>query len=393
MIANFFNSEELSKEFDIVLVYRYSKRYGEGARKRMDMSRSIPVKLVSELPSTAIEELKDKPFYPIRKAIWNFGLWFRKYYSIKKNKKILASEFAKIKPDVLHINNGGYPAATSCYAAVLAAKICSISNVVYVVNNMAADYRHPLRWFDRRFDRIVKKQVSFFVNGSDNAGDRLKSVLSISGRQQVTIRNGIVPRQKTMTREEFRENNGIGNETFVFAEVANLEERKGHLVLLKAVEKLLDTISLRRFIVLLEGNGPLKEKIASYITEHALSEYVKMIEVEHIYNLYNAIDVLLLPSIHTEDFPNTIIEAMGQGLPVIGTAIAGIPEQIDDHVNGLLVKPGDVEALAKAMDEILKDKELYDFCSKNALDKFYKNYTAEISVKNYMNLYRSLLNS
>lgn len=393
MLVNFFGSEELSSEFELSFLYRYSERYEEGAKKRMDMSRSIPVTLVSELPNTSLEEVKAKPFSFYRKTIWYLILWFRKYYSIKRNTTIFVKEFTRIQPDILHINNGGYPAATSCYAAVFAARKCGIKNVVYMVNNMAMDYKHPLRWFDRKLDEMVKETVTFFINGSNNAGLRLKEVLNLPESQQVTIRNGIIPRKVTMSREEFRNMYNIDNDIFVFAEVANLEERKGHRILLKAVNNLTEGIASRNFVVLLEGKGPLKAEIAAFIKENGLSETVRMIEVEQIYNLYNAIDVLVLPSIHNEDFPNTIIEAMGQGLPVIGTSIAGIPEQIDDHVNGLLIKAGDVDALANAMDEFLKDKELYSFCSKNARNKFNKNYTAEISVKNYTILYHSMLNS
>ena len=77
---------------------------------------------------------------------------------------------------------------------------------------------------------------------------------------------------------------------------------------------------------------------------------------------------------------------------VIGTRIAGIPEQIDDHKTGLLIPPSDPEALAKAMKEIMTDKDFYKFCAGNAKNKFEKNYTAQISVKNYMILYDSMLN-
>lgn len=391
MLVNFFGSEELSSEFELTFLYRYSERYEEGAKKRMDMSRSIPVRLVSEYPKNSIEELKGKPFYFVRRIIWSMVLWVRKYYSIRKNRVILASEFKKIKPDILHINNGGYPAAISCNAAVLAAKDCGLSNIIYVVNNMAEDYRHPLRWFDKRLDKIVKEQVSFFVNGSNNAGSRLKSVLNIPGCKQVTIRNGIIPRKVTQSKEEFLLGLGIKISTFVFAEVANLEERKGHRILLQAVQRMIGEGGHNDFIVLLEGSGPLKSEIASLIRKNDLSGFVKMIEVDQIYNLYNAIDCLVLPSLRNEDFPNTIIEAMGMGVPVIGTSIAGIPEQIDDHVTGLLINPNDVCALAKAMTDMCSDDELYNFCSKNAKNKFERNYTAEISVKNYMDLYLSMI--
>lgn len=392
MLVNFFESEELAKEFDLKFIYHYSERYEEGARKRMDMSRSTPITLVPDSPKQSLEDVRGLSFSFFRTRFWFLSLWFRKYYSIKKNVEILSEEFRKYDPDILHINNGGFPAATSCYAAVLAARRCGINKVVYVVNNMAADYKHPLRWFDRRLDKIVKEQVTYFINGSDNAGNRLKDVLKLPAAKQLTIRNGIIPRKVTMERNEFRKLYGIDKDTFVFAEVANMEERKGHRILLNAVIKYKADNPSKKFMVLLEGNGPLKEEIASFIDENSLSGYVKMIAVDQIYNLYHAIDVLILPSIHTEDFPNTIIEAMGQGIPVIGTTIAGIPEQIDDHINGLLIKAGDVDALANAMTELSNDRNLYVFCQKNARCKFEKNYTADISVKNYMNLYHSMLN-
>ena len=394
MIANFFNSEELSKEFDIVLVYRYSKEYEEGAEKRInDMSRCVGVELITETEQKRYVTSNIRIFAFLQKCIWVIVYIFNKYYSIIKNAKTLQQKFSEYKPDIIHINNGGYPAATSCYAAVLAARKCGVKNVVYMVNNMAMDYSHPLRWFDRRLDEIVKETVTYFINGSNTAGLRLKQVLKLPASQQVTIRNGIIPRKVTMSREDFRKIYSINCGTFVFAEVANLEERKGHRVLLNAVRKLIDDKLIQNFVVLIEGNGPLKEQIASDISDNKLSDVVRMIEVDQIYNLYNAIDVLILPSLYKEDFPNTIIEAMGQGIHAIGTSIAGIPEQIDDHVTGLLITPGDVNSLTNAMVELRIDKNLYEHCKRQAKQKYNENYTAKISVGNYIKLYNSMQNN
>ena len=246
---------------------------------------------------------------------------------------------------------------------------------------------------DKKLDNIVKHQVTYFVNGSNNAGERLKSVLGLPASKQITIRNGIIPRPVTMSKSQFREFYGLSDDTFVFAEVANLEERKGHRVLLKAVRQIICNNCLQNFVVLIEGNGPLKEGLASIIKDYNLGQVVRMIEVEQIYNLYNAIDVLILPSLYREDFPNTIIEAMGMGVPVIGTSIAGIPEQINDHETGLLIDPGDVNALVKAMIEMSTNKSLYDCCKQHSKQKFINNYTAEISVRNYIKLYHSMLNN
>lgn len=392
MIANFFNSEELSKVYDVVLVYRYSDRYKEGAIKRMDMGRSIPVNLITEPTRDSIITSDNRIFARIQSYYRYLICFFIKYFSVYINYRRLLPLFREYAPDIIHINNGGYPAATSCFSAVLAAKKCKITNIVYVVNNMAMDYKHPLRWFDRGLDRIVKSQVRYFINGSNNAGIRLKEVLDLPDDKQITIRNGIIPREVSLKKDVFLQKYGIEVGTFVFAEVANLEVRKGHMVLLKAVQKLIKKSYEIPFVVVLEGNGPLKDQLSAYIINNSLSNYVRMIEVDQIYNLYNSIDVLVLPSLYKEDFPNTIIEAMGMGIPVIGTSIAGIPEQIDDHKTGILIPPGDEDALASAMEEILKDSELYTLCSREAKKKFESNYTASISVNNYLDLYNSMIN-
>ena len=393
MLVNFFGSEELSSEFELTFLYRYSERYEEGAKKRMDMSRSIPVNLVVEPEIKSIVTSDNKVISNIQTIVRYVLVFVVKYYSIWVNYKRLLPIIREQSPHLIHINNGGYPAATSCYAVLLAAKRCGVKNIVYMVNNMAMSYKSPIRWFDKKLDNIVKHQVTYFVNGSNNAGERLKSVLGLPASKQITIRNGIIPRPVTMSKSQFREFYGLSDDTFVFAEVANLEERKGHRVLLKAVRQIICNNCLQNFVVLIEGNGPLKEELASIIKDYNLGQVVRMIEVEQIYNLYNAIDVLILPSLYREDFPNTIIEAMGMGVPVIGTSIAGIPEQINDHETGLLIDPGDVNALVKAMIEMSTNKSLYDCCKQHSKQKFINNYTAEISVRNYIKLYHSMLNN
>ena len=389
MIANFFNSEELSKEYDIVLVYRYSKRYEEGAKTRMNLERAIPVKLIVEPRKEDVVQSKNRLIASFQKILWMVQVFFTKYISIPRNTRVLKRIFEEEQPDILHINNGGYPAATSCYAAVKAASACGISNVVYMVNNMAMDYSHPLRWFDRILDQLVKKTVKVFVTGSNNAGKQLEKAISIPTEQRIVLRNGINPRKATMEPVDFKHQYNIPVDKLIFSEIANLEERKGHRILLRAIKKLKGAGKIDNVFFVLEGTGPLKGEIESYIEKNHLKDNVLLTQVKAIYDLYQVTDVLMLPSIHTEDFPNTIIEAMGQGIPAIGTSIAGIPEQINDHQNGILIPPLDVDALASAIEEFVDNKELRERCSINAKTTFEDNYTSQISVRHYMELYES----
>lgn len=390
MIANFFNSEDLSEKYDIALVYRYSKRYQEGAKRRMNMDKAIPVKLMVEPQKEEVIKSRFKFIAVSQKVVWMVAVFLMKYLSIPHNTRKLKKIFKKVQPDILHINNGGYPAATSCYSAVKAAKACGINNVVYVVNNMAMGYSHPLRWFDRPLDRMVKKNVRVFVTGSNNAGKQLENAISIPAGQRKVLRNGINPRKASMGPEVFKRQYNIPVDKLIFSEIANLEERKGHRILLQAIKRLKDTGKIKNAFFVLEGTGPLKNVIESFIADNHLEDYVLLTQVKAIYDLYQVTDVLILPSIHTEDFPNTIIEAMGQGIPSIGTWIAGIPEQICDHKNGILIPPSDVNALAIAIEELIENKELRESCSINAKITFEDCYTSQISVRHYMELYESL---
>jgi glycosyltransferase involved in cell wall biosynthesis len=61
---------------------------------------------------------------------------------------------------------------------------------------------------------------------------------------------------------------------------------------------------------------------------------------------------------HTEGTPNVVLEAMAAGRPVVATRVGGVPELIADGINGLLVEPGDVEGLARAITRLLNDPDL-----------------------------------
>lgn len=392
MIANFLNSEELNDEFDIQLVFRYSERYEEGAKMRINnMSKCKGVNLLVDLPMERIVTSPNRILSSFQKGIWALLNMVNKYYSILENTRILKKVFSAFEPDIVQINNGGYPAATSCYAAVFAAHCCGVKNIFYTVNNMAVGYTSPFRWGDFILDQYVKRYVSCFITGSDNAGNHLKNILQLPASKQETLRNGINQRPTTMTVSEFREKYSIPKGKIVFSTIANLEERKGHRYLLQAIKELRDENSLNNSIFVFEGQGPNESFIRQYIEDNELAEYVKLISVSAIYDLYAATDVTILPSIANEDFPNVVIESMGMGKPVIGSKIAGIPEQIIPDKTGILVEPANVAQLKEAITQMLQNKEYRAFCGQNAKDLYLEKYTSAKSIQNYIKLYKSTL--
>ena len=218
-------------------------------------------------------------------------------------------------------------------------------------------------------------------------------MLTLKNDQVINIPNGIELREINRGKSIFLSEIGIKKTNrLIFSVISILEKRKGHRFLLQAIAILSKTIHSNDMpLFIIEGSGSQKEMIITFIEEKGLSSYVKLIgNIDNIYDLYNASDVVILPSIENEDFPNVIIEAMGMGKPIIGSKIAGIPEQIDDGVNELLVAPADPVALAEAIKKMNNRKRIQQF-GKNAEIKYKKKYVADKTINKYLKIYEKIL--
>ena len=135
--------------------------------------------------------------------------------------------------------------------------------------------------------------------------------------------------------------------------IARFSSEKGHLVLVQAAGQLA-ALGLE-FELVLVGDGPMRARTEEAISTRNLATHVRItgwasgVEVrDHILNAR----AMVLPSF-AEGLPIVLMEAMALGRPVISTWVAGIPELVENGVNGWLVPPGDVDALAKAMRDAL----------------------------------------
>ena len=145
-------------------------------------------------------------------------------------------------------------------------------------------------------------------------------------------------------------------------------------------------------VLLIEGTGTELHHLAAIVREAGLSENVRFIGTEaNIFNFLNAADVIVLPSISHEDFPNVILEAMSLGKAVIASNLSGVPEQITHNESGLLVGPKDVQGLAQALRSIIEDEDQRLRLGENAAMRFAELFRADLSVRNYRRLYLKLL--
>jgi glycosyltransferase involved in cell wall biosynthesis len=148
----------------------------------------------------------------------------------------------------------------------------------------------------------------------------------------------------------------------------------GRLVSEKGIWSLLEAVSLQRMHAHLDiiGEGPLQRPIAAYLAGSPLQERIRLLGYVPQSRLREALltsALLVVPSTWQEPLGLVVLEAMACGIPVVASAVGGLPEIVADGFNGRLVKPGDAAGLAATLDELMSDAELRALMRENCLQR------------------------
>jgi glycosyltransferase involved in cell wall biosynthesis len=108
-----------------------------------------------------------------------------------------------------------------------------------------------------------------------------------------------------------------------------------------------------------------------------------------VYDVMSAMDIFALPSLN-EGIPMSLLEAMALGRPVVASAVGGIPEVIQDRVNGRLVPPGDDVALADACLELASDREFAGAIGARARQTIEDSFSHERCGSALLNVYQGV---
>jgi len=181
------------------------------------------------------------------------------------------------------------------------------------------------------------------------------------------------------------------NKQFVVGTVGRMAAVKDQLTLIKAIEFLITEYPELKNIIRLEvvGDGELYSTIQSYIKEHSLTENIKLLGARNdVANILQNFDVFVLPSL-AEGIPLTILEAMATSLPVISTKVGGVPELIENDINGYLISPQDVKTLATKIKQYIDKPELITQHGLNARAKVETKFSLQAMTKQYLNSYNA----
>ena len=144
-----------------------------------------------------------------------------------------------------------------------------------------------------------------------------------------------------------RQELGIGPATPVFGMIANFAGKKSHDILFQAAVKVIERFPQARFLLVGGGDSQRYQKELSrhgYGTNFIFTGFRSDIP-----QIIAALDVSVISSKRGEGLTGSVVEAMAMAKPVVSTAVAGNPEFVHDRETGMLVKPGNVQAMADAM--------------------------------------------
>ena len=184
-----------------------------------------------------------------------------------------------------------------------------------------------------------------------------------------------------LQREKVNHSSFISNRDFkVVISVGRLEREKNHFLLLLAFKKVTEELNVHLVLI---GQGSLEQELKNKARKYGIENRVHFVGFQaNPYAWLRQADLFVLCSDH-EGFGNVIIEAMACGVPVISTDCPyGPAEIISDSVNGILVKPRDVDSLAEKMKYLLSNPDVSKKLALNALESV-KKYNINIIAKQY----------
>ncbi|ACU06121.1 glycosyltransferase [Pedobacter heparinus] len=384
------NNKNLQNKFDLKLSYRAYKDYERGmSRDYQDLPKSLilPQQLLSneslfyKINCLKLSKIIKLPFFFIQKiqvySIWNLMVF---YFLLKKE-----------RPDILHINNGGYPGAKSCNMLVLANKLFCNAKVIYQVNNQATISKK----IDLPTDQFICRNVDVFLTASNLAKQMLIKNRQFPNDKIKIINNCIIPGLKEKNREEICHELSLPIESFIIVQVGFLTERKGQRMLILAMDLLLKIHPEleTKISALFIGNGEDEIKLTQLVNELGLEKNITFLGYKsNSHDYINACDLFVLPSISNEDMPLVLLTALELGKPIIASNFAGISQVITSEVNGMLIDINDVsfhQELYEIIYKLYMNLALRTLLGNNARKSFIE-YSPEKYGQNIENLYRQL---
>jgi glycosyltransferase involved in cell wall biosynthesis len=255
---------------------------------------------------------------------------------------------------------------------------------------------HGKSYYAERFRRrlayrVVGKFAGQMVAVSDDVRDLLVQRVGVPAGRIRVVSNGVpVDHKPSHARlSTLRRNLGLNGQIRVVGTVGSLYPVKGHKYLIDAAVHVVRRCPDVTF--LLVGRGGLREELEAKAISVGVAPYIRFLgHRDDVPDLLGVCDLFVLPSL-SEGMPLALLEAMAAGVPSVATRVGGVREVIEDGRSGVLIPPGDSQALAESIIRLLEDRTLARQMGEYAREVVARRFSLTKMVLAYQGIYADLL--
>jgi glycosyltransferase involved in cell wall biosynthesis len=292
------------------------------------------------------------------------------------------------KPDVVHTHT-----AKAGAVGRTAARCAGVPTVLHTFHGhvLRGYFSPPVETFFRLIEKNLSRITDRIITLSPALKDDLAS-MGIARPEQIDV----VPlgmdlaafRNGSARRGELRRELGIGPDQPLVGTVGRLVPIKNHRLFLEAARSMVDSGSPARFVIV--GDGELREPLREYASQSGIADRVHFLGWKRdMVPVYAALDLFALTS-DNEGTPVAVIEAMAAGVPVVATAVGGVPDVVRDGETGRLAPAGDAPALVEAWRAVFSEGTATDRMREQARNAVEWQFGRERMISAMAGLYERL---
>jgi sugar transferase (PEP-CTERM/EpsH1 system associated) len=282
----------------------------------------------------------------------------------------------RLRPDILHTYNLG------CIEYNFTATLAGVPVRIHAEHGRDVSDPQGLNRKHNLLRRLMALFIDRYVPVSGDLREWLRTVVGIPDAKNQLIENGV-------DTEHFHPAVPAPGE-FVVGTVGRVQEVKNQASLIEAFIALRKMLPGRKMRLVIVGDGPLRAQLEQQVNAAGIAELVWLPGARaDIADLMRTFSVFALSSV-TEGTPVTLLEAMSCGLPVVSTAVGGIPALVQDNVTGQLVPARDSTELAAALAVYANNPQLSAAHGAAGRERIEFHYSVTAMVQAYTSLYDGL---
>jgi glycosyltransferase involved in cell wall biosynthesis len=292
----------------------------------------------------------------------------------------LATLLRRERVDVLH----AHMFTSNVYGALLG-RLARVPVVISHEHSWSFEGEPVRQLLDRH---VIARMSDRFIAVSREDERRMIEIEGVRPEKIEVVPNGIEAMRATGT--DVRAELGIEPGAPLIGSVGVLRPEKAFDVLAAAVKVLLPAHPDLKLAIVGDGWPEPVAALEAAIESLGVTDAVKLVGFRgDIPDFLAALDVAVTSSLR-EGSPLSVMEYMGAGKPIVATRVGGVPDLIDDGEHGLLVPPGDADALAAAIGRLLNDRALADRLGRSAAERCAREFSFDVAVRRFEDLYESL---